>query len=73
MDLWKVLPDELQHEQLVKVRIQQRPHNRIQLPVMVVRALGKVHIHLGSLMLKPTNRRLYGLTKAPFGTPLKNK
>ena len=41
----EVLPNELQHEQLVEVGIEQRTHDGIELPVVVVRALGKVHIH----------------------------
>jgi hypothetical protein len=51
MNLRKILPDKLQHQQLVKIRIQQRPHNRVQLPVMVMRPLRKVHIHVGILTL----------------------
>src|SRR5258706_7277455 len=52
MNRGKILPDELQHQQLVKIRIQQRPHNRVQLKVVVVRTLCKVHIHVGILTLR---------------------
>ena len=51
MDRRKILPDKLQHQQLVEIRVQQRPHNRIEPPVMVVRPLSKVHVHIQSLKL----------------------
>ena len=41
----KVLPDELEHKQLVEVGVQQRANDRIELPVVVVRALGEVDVH----------------------------
>jgi hypothetical protein len=40
-----VLPDELEHEQLVKVGVEQGARNGIQLPVMVVRAPGEFDDH----------------------------
>ena len=47
LDLGEVLPDELQHQQLVEVRVEQRADDRVQTPVMVVGPLGEVHIHVG--------------------------
>jgi hypothetical protein len=40
-----MLPDELQHQELVKIRIQQGADDWIQFPVVVVRSLGEVHDH----------------------------
>ena len=40
-----VLPDKLQHQELVEIRIQQGSDDWIQFPVVVVRALGEVHDH----------------------------
>ena len=42
----EVLPDKLQHEQLVEVSVEQRAGNGIQLPVMIVRASGEVDNHV---------------------------
>jgi len=47
----KMLPDKLQHQQLVEVRIEQRPRNRIELPVVVVRAPGQVDDHVPAILL----------------------
>src|SRR5579862_1616241 len=41
----KVLPDELKHQQFVEIRVQQRPYDRIQFPVMVMRAFREVDDH----------------------------
>ena len=41
----EVLPDKLQHQQLVEICIQKRSRNRIQLPVMIVRAPGNINNH----------------------------
>jgi hypothetical protein len=51
VDGGEVLPDELQHEQLVEVGVEQRAHDGVQLPVVIVRALSDVDVHIG----KPTN------------------
>jgi hypothetical protein len=40
-----MLPDELEHQELVKVRIQQGARNGIQLPVVIVRAPGEINDH----------------------------
>jgi hypothetical protein len=40
-----VLPDELQHQELVKIGIEQRPRNRVECPVVVVSPLGKIDDH----------------------------
>jgi hypothetical protein len=40
-----MLPNKLQHQQLVEIGVEQGPGNRIQFPIVVVRALGKVHDH----------------------------
>jgi hypothetical protein len=55
----KVLPDELQHQQLVEVCVEQRPHDGVQLPVMIVRALGEVDVHR-ALIVRPA-----GLARQP--------
>ena len=40
-----VFPDELQHQQLVEIGIEQRSGDRIQFPVVVMCSLGKVDDH----------------------------
>ena len=40
-----MLPDELQHQQLIKVGVQQRAHNGVKVPVMVMRAFREVDDH----------------------------
>jgi hypothetical protein len=40
-----MLPDELQHQQFLEICIEQGTCNRIQLPVMVMRAPGEVDDH----------------------------
>jgi hypothetical protein len=40
-----MLPDELKHQQLVEIRIQQRADDGIQLPVVVVGTFRKVDDH----------------------------
>jgi hypothetical protein len=39
------LPDELEHQELVKIGVEQRPRNRVQLPVMVMGAPREVDDH----------------------------
>ncbi len=41
----EMLPDELKHQQLVEIRIQQGSHHRVQVPVVVVRPLRKINDH----------------------------
>ena len=41
----EMLPDELQHQQLVEVGVQQRADHRIELPVVVMRAFGEIDDH----------------------------
>ena len=48
----KVLPDELQHQQFVEIGIQQRPHDGVKLPVVVVGPLREVHIHIQTFSLR---------------------
>src|ERR1700739_3562979 len=43
--LGKMLPDELQHQQLVEIRVEQRPDDGIEFPIVVVRAFCKVDDH----------------------------
>src|SRR5580704_2264984 len=43
--LGEMLPDKLQHQQLVEVRIEQGPDHRVKLPVVVVRAFCKIDDH----------------------------
>ena len=45
----EMLPDELEHEELVEVRVKQGAGDRIQLPVVVVRAPGEVDDHVSIL------------------------
>ena len=40
-----MLPNELEHQQLVKVGIKQGPGNRVEFPVVVVRPLGEINDH----------------------------
>jgi hypothetical protein len=40
-----MLPDELKHQELVKIGIEQRPGNRVEFPVVVVRPFGEVNDH----------------------------
>lgn len=40
-----MLPDELQHQQFVEICIEQRPRNRVELPIMIVRASGEIDDH----------------------------
>jgi hypothetical protein len=35
----------LEHQELVEIGIEQRPGDRVEFPVVVVRPLGKVHDH----------------------------
>ena len=62
----KILPDKLQHQQLVKVRIQKRPRNRIKLPVMVMRAPGNIDNHNKTTLPQP--RRMPTPRPRPTGT-----
>ena len=41
----EMLPDELEHEELVEVGIEQRARDRIEFPVVVVRAASEVDDH----------------------------
>ena len=45
MGVREVLPDELEHEELVKVGVEERAHDGIELPIVVVRAFGEVDVH----------------------------
>jgi hypothetical protein len=40
-----MLPDELEHQQFVEIGIEQRPDNRVQFPIVVVRPAGEVDDH----------------------------
>jgi hypothetical protein len=41
----KMLPNKLQHQQLIEIGIKQGPSNRVQFPVVVVRPLSEVDDH----------------------------
>src|SRR6202030_2840565 len=41
----ELLPDELEHQELVKIGVEQRPRNRVQLPVVVMGASREVDDH----------------------------
>ena len=45
LGFWEVFPDELQHEELVEVGIEERANDGVELPVVVVRAFGEVDVH----------------------------
>jgi hypothetical protein len=45
MGVREVFPDELEHEELVEVGVEERAHDGIELPVVVVRAFGEVDVH----------------------------
>ena len=45
MQMGKVLPDELEHQELVEIGIEQRSRDRIEPPVVVVRSPGKIDNH----------------------------
>jgi hypothetical protein len=47
-----MLPDKLQHQQLVKIGIEQRPGNWVQFPVVVVRPLSEVDDHRAVVSLE---------------------
>jgi hypothetical protein len=40
-----MLPNELEHQELVKIGVEQRPRNRVQLPVVVMGASREVDDH----------------------------
>ena len=40
-----MLPDELEHEKLVEIGVEQRARDGIHLPVVIVRAPGKIDNH----------------------------
>jgi len=42
---WKLFPDELEHQELVEIGIEQGPRDRVQFPVVVVGAAGQVDNH----------------------------
>src|SRR5262245_12297535 len=45
MHFRKILPDELQHQQLVEVRVEQRADDGIELPVVVMCPFSQVDVH----------------------------
>jgi len=45
MQAGKVLPDELEHQELVEISVEQRSRDRIEPPVVVVRSPGKIDNH----------------------------
>ena len=47
----KALPDELEHEQLVEIGIQQGPRDRVQFPVMIMSAPREIDDHDGITLL----------------------
>src|SRR5271169_1108843 len=62
-----MLPDELQHQQLIKIGIEQGPGNRVEFPVVVVPPLGEVHDHsLISSYAVTTNANPGQLSEAAF-------
>src|SRR4051812_13085473 len=46
-----MLPDKLQHQQLVEVRVQQRADDRVEFPIMVMGAFGEVDDHQSGAIL----------------------
>ena len=61
--LAEMLPDELQHQQLVEVRVQQRPHNGVKIPVVVVRPLREVDDHASVSVPSPGCRAAFKAAK----------
>src|SRR5690606_9761695 len=58
-------PDHLQHQELVEVRVEQRAHDRVELPGMVVDALRDVGDRRHSLFsLVPSARSSLGMAGA---------
>ncbi len=45
MGVREVFPDELEHEELIEVGIEERAHDGVELPVVVMRAFGEVDVH----------------------------
>jgi hypothetical protein len=45
LSLREVLPDELEHQEFVEVGVEEGAHDGVELPVVVVRALGEVDVH----------------------------
>ena len=64
MGVGEMLPDELEHEELVEVGVEQRPSDGIELPIVVVRAPGEIDNH-GLINVKEVTDRLKG--KRKFG------
>ena len=48
----EMLPDELQHQQLVEVGIEQRPDDRVEFPVVVMRAFSEVNDHSSGSLIR---------------------
>jgi len=46
-----MLPDELEHQELVEIGIKQRARDRVEFPVMVMRAPGNINYHCKSNLL----------------------
>src|ERR1700675_3689712 len=57
-----MLPDKLQHQQLVEISVEQRARDRVQFPVVIVRPLCEVHDHellsSSAVVTKATGSRL---------------
>jgi hypothetical protein len=53
MRLRELLPDELEHQQFVKIRIEQRPRNRVEFPVMVMGTPCEIDDHNVTILPHP--------------------
>jgi hypothetical protein len=42
---WEALPDELEHQEFVKVSVQEGPRDRVQFPIMIVSAPSEINDH----------------------------
>jgi len=42
---WEALPDELEHQEFVKVSVEEGPRDRVQFPIMIVSAPSEINDH----------------------------
>ena len=50
-----MLPDKLQHQQLVEICIQQGPDDRVKFPVVVVRPFSEIDNHRAEVSLESSD------------------
>jgi hypothetical protein len=52
VELREVFPNELQHQQLIKIGVEQRSRDRVELPVVVMRPLSEIDDHRATFFQK---------------------